>query len=348
MTTRRRTTEARRAKSSSLRAAQLIVRSDPAIPPIGKAEQRRMARTDDPVRYRQLTRLNDASPDTDTFWSVLAVEAAFFRHSGAPSLSVADDADVARFITEAAEPHAQLLRRTALVACSLALADIGQDRTDRPQTLVDPPQLVYRSQKRSHAREAEQGTIAPAQQRAATNDEILAIRLAVPLAPHTHPTAVGVNVAIANSGATQPEVPQVVVRNISTTHKSIKLPGRHTHKPDSPHFLPSRWVDLDGWSHQQIKNASEHLQGKPSASLGYRGAQAVTAQAARTYCGKAVDDAIKVAGLHGVWGLSIGSLSLWRLTYTALHDGLGAAATRYGAHTQHTVDKLIRQLHAAE
>lgn len=50
-------------------------------------------------------------------------------------------------------------------------------------------------------------------------------------------------------------------------------------------------------------------------------------------------DAIQVAGLHGVWELSIGGLSLWRLTYTTLHDGQGAAAIRYRAYSQHTIDQ---------
>lgn len=346
MAPRRRTAEDRRHRFLSQRAATLLIRTDHSIAPLTLAEQKRLVRTDDPVRYRQLLAINEASPDSDTFWTALAVERAFHQHSGVRSIAQADNDAVARFITATTDPQAQLLRRTCLISCSLALAEIGQERLERPRMLVDPPQLVYRSDKKSHARDAEAGTPAPAQQRAATNDEILAVRLAVPLTKHQHQTAVGANVAIATSGATQSEVPQVRVRDISPTHRSIELPGRHTHDPDSPHFLPPRWVDLDEWSHAQVHSARQHLDNAPAVSLGYRGTQALTDQAARTYCGKAVNAAIEVAGLHGVWGLAIGSLGLWRLVHTALHSGDSAAATRYGAHAGRTIDKLLRQLSA--
>lgn len=346
MAARRRTTQDRRQRFTDQRARDLIIRTDPTIPAIRGPHLTRLLTTDDPVRYYQLLRLQHAAPDNDTFLSALAVEADFLRSTGAPSLAEAEDTHLAAYITAVSDPGSQLLRRTCLISCTLALADIGQDDVERPQGLVPPPQLIHLSEKTSHGR-LTKGQPAAAQQRAATNDEILAIRLAVPLTPHEHPTAVGTNVAIANSGATQAEVPQVKVKNISDTHQAIKLPGRHTHDSESPHYLPARWVNLDAWSHQQVQNAREQLLHTPSASLGYRGAQEITTQAARTYCGKAVNAAISVAGLDGVWGLAIGSLSLWRLAYTVLADGMDATAKRYGAQTPRTIEKLIRQQHDA-
>ena len=251
MTTRRRHRTQQRTQHMREQAGRLITRIDPDIPPRPHATTLEFQ---DRAQYLQAQELLAASPDAATFRTVLAVEEAFLQYTGAPSIGHADPRAADAFIAAGTTPSAQLLRGTSLSACSIARSLIGQDDPTRPRTMGAPPSLIHWSSRRSHSRHR-CGAPARAQQRAATSDEVLLTRLAVRITEHRHPAAVGVCVALASSGATQSEVPAVLTGHLAEHRRAVRLPGRHVHNPDSAHYLPPRWVDLDAWSAHRIDAA---------------------------------------------------------------------------------------------
>ncbi len=263
-------------------------------------------------------------------------------------LSIPSDV-IERFVTGGASPEPVLptgvrrLRKNAVHGAYLALIDAGIIEFSPAEGMDPAPEDVrtdLRGKRRDYAQETKtrRAYESRAHVRAATHDEVLLTRLATRLADTSRATHLcAAAVAICSSTATTSEAPQILwaAYDDDATAPALDLPGRMYPGNVAERNISARTVTLDPWAAEALAAwRTEKSRTRPldeHASILYGGNQALTSNSAQIGVDRQVRNALQIADLDSITGLTAGSLRLWAACAEVTdYPGLQAGARRAG------------------